>query len=56
MVESYQNVDGIKVSLKDNNTVSIKLENKNSSTLKAAQIKEDILDTIGRDMVSVVFE
>lgn len=49
------NEDNISAKLKDDNTISIKL-NENVSTFKAAQIKEDILDTIGRDMVSVVFE
>lgn len=49
------NEDNISAKLKDDNTISIKL-NENVSTFKAAQIKEDILESIGRDMVSVVFE
>lgn len=49
------NEDNISAKLKDDNTISIKLD-ENLSTFKAAQIKENILDTIGRDMVSVVFE
>lgn len=49
------NEDNISAKLKDDNTISIKLD-ENLSTFKAVQIKENILDTIGRDMVSVVFE
>lgn len=49
------NEDNISAKLKDDNTISIKL-NENLSTFKAAQIKENILESIGRDMVSVVFE
>ena len=49
------NEDNISAKLKDDNTISIKLD-ENLSTFKAAQIKENILDIIGRDMVSVVFE